>query len=339
MNRCIQLAKNGLGNTYPNPMVGCVLVREDEIIGEGWHHRAGLPHAEVVAIQSVTDTTLLPEATLYVNLEPCSHHGKTPPCSDLIISSNIPKVVIGCTDPNPLVAGKGIEKLRAAGVEVIVGILQKECESLNKRFFTYHTKKRPYIFLKWAETKDGFMAPTEKYKNEPVWITNTLSRQWVHKLRAQEQAILIGGKTLVDDNPSLTTRNWQGRNPLRLIVTERTIPENFISMMNNAETVIFSSSPGNTKENLTYQPIDFMKSVPQQICQYLFEREIQSLIVEGGCKTLQSFIDEDLWDEAFVFVGDTHFGDGLTSPKFHGNRLGQLNFKEDRMWTYKNMES
>ena len=212
IRRCIELAKNGLGTTHPNPLVGSIIVYKDEIIGEGWHKKAGEPHAEVIAINSVKDKSLLPKATIYVSLEPCSHFGKTPPCCDLIIANIIPNVVIGTMDPFAKVAGNGIKKLVEAGKNVIVGILEDECNELNKRFFTFHNKKRPYIILKWAESLDGFIAPLTKVKKEPVWITNDYSRQLVHKWRSEEQAILVGTNTIIDDNPSLTTRDWTGNN-------------------------------------------------------------------------------------------------------------------------------
>src|SRR5690554_546144 len=224
MSRCIQLAKNGLGATYPNPLVGSVIVHKDRIIGEGWHQMAGQPHAEVNALKSVADQELLKEATIYVNLEPCSHYGKTPPCSDLIIIKGIKRVVIGSSDPNPEVAGRGIKKLRDADCEVILGVRKEECDDLNKRFFTFHNKKRPYIFLKWAQTPDGFIAPEKKTRTttNPVWITNEYSRQLVHKMRSEEMAILVGTNTVMEDNPSLTVREWAGKNPIRVVI-DRTL--------------------------------------------------------------------------------------------------------------------
>ena len=217
MSRCIELAKKGLGNTYPNPLVGSVIVNDGSIIGEGWHHKAGEAHAEINAIDSVNDPGLLSSSTIYVSLEPCSHFGRTPPCASRIVSEGIKKVVIGSTDPNPKVSGKGIQMLRDAGCEITIGVLEKECDILNKRFFTFQQKKRPYIFLKWAQTTDGFIAPLERgKKTEPVWISNPFSKQLVHKMRAHEAAILVGTQTVIDDNPSLTTREWDGLSPLRI---------------------------------------------------------------------------------------------------------------------------
>ena len=254
INRCIQLAKNGLGTTYPNPMVGSVIVYNDEIIGEGWHQKAGESHAEVNAINSVKDKSLLSKSTIYVSLEPCSHFGKTPPCCDLIIKNNIPNVVIGTVDPFAKVAGNGIKKLLEAGKNVTIGILEDECNDLNKRFFTFHTKKRPYIILKWAESADGFIAPSSKDKKEPVWITNEISRQLVHKWRSEEQAILVGTQTVLDDNPSLTTRDWFGKNPIRIVLDQN----NKISKENHifdsqAKTLSISKDEINFNNNSNFK--------------------------------------------------------------------------------------
>ena len=339
MNRCIQLAKNGLGTTYPNPMVGCVLVHKDTIIGEGWHRKAGAPHAEVVAIESVKNSDLLKEATLYVSLEPCSHFGKTPPCSDLIIERGIPKVVIGSKDPNPIVSGKGIKKLRQAGIEVIEEVLADACEELNKRFFTFHQEKRPYIFLKWAETKDGFIAPIEKEVKKPVWITNPLSRQWVHKQRAQEGALLIGSNTMREDSPNLTTRDWKGPNPLRIILSRNVIKAEDIPFFEEVPTLVFQPIKGTNLGKVQFADYDLSDSLPQQVCDYLHQMEIQSLIVEGGRMTLQSFIDKNLWDEAFVFKGNTEFGNGIPSPALSAMPEVPIAFGEDMLLNYKNRKN
>src|SRR6187402_177178 len=218
IKRCIELAKNGLGTTYPNPLVGSVIVYENEIIGEGWHRMAGEAHAEVNAVNSVKDQSLLSKSTIYVSLEPCSHYGKTPPCCDLIIRHQIPNVVVGTVDSFSEVSGNGIKKLIEAGKNVTVGILEEECRQLNKRFFTFHEKKRPYVILKWAESQDGFIAPAQKEVRTPLWITNAFSRQLVHKWRTEEQAILVGTKTVIDDNPRLDARDWQGENPVRIVL-------------------------------------------------------------------------------------------------------------------------
>ncbi|WP_435373045.1 bifunctional diaminohydroxyphosphoribosylaminopyrimidine deaminase/5-amino-6-(5-phosphoribosylamino)uracil reductase RibD [Aequorivita aurantiaca] len=339
MLRCIQLAKNGLGTTYPNPLVGSLIVHENKIIGEGWHYKSGFPHAEVNAITSVSDVGLLKESTIYVSLEPCSHFGKTPPCADLIIAKGIKKVVIGSTDPNPKVAGRGIKKLMDAGCDVIVGVLDVECNELNKRFFTFHHKKRPYIFLKWAETSDGFIAPKNENREEikPVWITNEFSRQLVHKMRAEEQAILVGTNTVLQDNPSLTVRDWGGENPLRLVIDRNLkIPEDFSVMDGQAKTLVFTEKIASEKENLEFLKIDFSEDIPTQICEALFQRNIQSVIIEGGAKTLQTFIDSNLWDEALVFKSTVSFGEGLSAPALKGKLISQKKIKNDSLQIFIN---
>ncbi len=337
MMRCIELAKNGLGTTYPNPLVGSVIVHNNSIVGEGWHQKAGEPHAEVNAIANVKDTSLLKDATIYVNLEPCSHFGKTPPCSDLIIEKGIKKVVIGCSDPNPKVAGKGIQKLKDAGCEVIVNVCQKEAEALNKRFFTFQIKKRPFIILKWAQTQNGFIAPKEKKEQKPVWITNEFSRQLAHKMRAEEQAILVGTNTVLDDNPSLTTRDWKGNSPIR-ITLDRTlkIPENASIFDSNVKTIVLTETEKENDELLLYERIHFSENIAKQICDVLYRHSIQSVIVEGGAKTLQTFIDVNLWDEAFVFEGNSTFTEGVKAPLFEGKLLSEKKIKNDQLLHYKN---
>ncbi|MCB0456930.1 MAG: bifunctional diaminohydroxyphosphoribosylaminopyrimidine deaminase/5-amino-6-(5-phosphoribosylamino)uracil reductase RibD [Flavobacteriaceae bacterium] len=337
MKRCIALAKNGLGTTYPNPLVGSVIVHNDTIIGEGWHQQAGQPHAEVHAIQSVQEKHLLKEATLYVNLEPCSHFGKTPPCSNLIIEMGIKKVVIGCSDPNPKVAGKGIQRLKDAGCEVMENVLQKECEALNKRFITFHHKKRPYVILKWAETQDGFIAPKQKREQKPVWITNEFSRQWAHKMRAEEQAILVGTTTVLEDNPSLTTRDWKGPSPIRVLLDKNLkIPSQASVYDGSVKTMIFSEIEKKSTHLLVFETIHFSTAVAQQICDTLFQYEIQSLMVEGGAKTLQTFIDENLWDEAFVFKGPSIFTEGTKAPVMAGTWITETKIKDDSLFHFIN---
>lgn len=337
MKRCIQLAKNGLGTTYPNPLVGSVIVHNNRIIGEGWHRASGEPHAEVNAIESVSQPELLKESIIYVNLEPCSHTGKTPPCASLIIQKGIPTVIVGSTDPNPKVSGNGIKALREAGCEVTTGILEEECDDLNKRFFTFQEKKRPYIFLKWAETADGFIAPEHRTKKEPVWITDKRSRQWVHKLRAQEESILVGTKTALVDDPSLTTRDWHGSSPLRVIIDRnRKIPMEAKVFDPSASTLLLSEKLDPPIENITFLHLDFTRPVPPQICQLLFEMEIQSLIVEGGAHTLQAFIDINLWDEAYVFVGNTTFEAGVKAPGIAEINRSKITIGADTLTHYKN---
>lgn len=318
IKRCIELAQNGFGTTYPNPMVGSVIVYEDKIIGEGWHKKAGEPHAEVNAVRSVKDKSLLKKATIYVSLEPCSHFGKTPPCCDLIIANEIPNVVVGTVDPNEKVAGNGIKKLIAAGINVTVGVLEKECNELNKRFFTFHQQKRPYIILKWAESQDGFLAPEKEIDQDrkPVWITNQYSRQLVHKWRSEEQAILVGTQTVIDDNPKLNTRDWAGNNPVRVVLDQnnRISKDSFI-FDNTVKTIVFTKSENNSStENTVFEMIDFNQNIIPQILTVLHQNQIQSIIIEGGLQTLQSFIDENIWDEARIFIGKTSFGKGTKAP-------------------------
>ena len=314
--RCIELAKNGIGTTYPNPMVGSVIVYNGEIIGEGWHQKAGEPHAEVNAIRSVKDPSLLDKATIYVSLEPCSHFGKTPPCCDLIIKNEIPNVVIGTVDSNIKVAGNGIKRLQEAGANVLVGVLEKECYELNQRFFTFHEKKRPYIILKWAETQDGFIAPLQKEEQKPVWITNLNSRQLVHKWRTEEQAILVGTQTVIDDNPQLNARDWDGNNPIRVVIDQNNrIPKTAHVFDNQTKTIVFSNKKSTPSiENTFFEVIDFQQNIAQQIADKLFQHQIQSVIVEGGAQTLQTFIDANLWDEARVFIGNCTFEKGVKAP-------------------------
>jgi diaminohydroxyphosphoribosylaminopyrimidine deaminase/5-amino-6-(5-phosphoribosylamino)uracil reductase len=337
IKRCIELAKNGLGTTYPNPLVGSVIVFENQIIGEGWHQKAGKPHAEVHAINSVKDTTLLSKATIYVSLEPCSHFGKTPPCSDLIIENNIPNVVIGTVDPNEKVAGKGIQKLIDAGIHVTIGILENECNELNKRFFTFHQKKRPYIILKWAETADGFIAPVFKNKQQPVWITNPSSRQLVHKWRSEEQAILVGTQTVLDDNPSLSVRDWTGNQPIKIILDPKNrLDENLTVFNSDEKTLVISEHKKTfTNENCRTEIINFNGNVAQEICAVLFRNNIQSVIIEGGARTLQTFIEAKLWDEARVFKGSNSFSAGTKAPAFSGKMVLDEKILDDTLLIFK----
>lgn len=320
IRRCIQLAQNGLGTTYPNPMVGSVIVYEDAIIGEGWHKKAGEPHAEVNAINSVKDKSLLQKATIYVSLEPCSHFGKTPPCSDLIVKNKIQKVVIGTVDPNVKVAGNGIKKLVEAGINVTVGILENECNELNKRFFTFHQKKRPFIILKWAESQDGFISPKEKSEQKPVWITNTYSRQLVHKWRSEEQAILVGTQTVIDDNPKLDVRDWTGKNPTRIVLDQNNRTAKSCNVFDNqTKTLFFSKEKTNPdKENLIFEILDFEKNIASQLADAFYQHQIQSVIIEGGRQTIQTFIDANLWDEARIFKGNILFKEGTAAPILNG---------------------
>lgn len=317
MQRCIKLAEKGLGKTFPNPLVGSVIVHQDNIIGEGWHQKAGSSHAEVNAIFNVQNKEFLSKSTLYVSLEPCNHFGKTPPCSDLIIKNKIPRVVIASTDPNPLVAGEGIEKLKKAGCEVIIGVLKKEADFLNRRFFTFHNLKRPYVILKWAQTKDNFIAPFQKKTGNPeiFWITNNHSKQRVHKWRSEEAAILVGVQTVINDNPKLTTREWTGNNPLRIVIDPNgRTPEDSKLFQDNIPTLFLTKKPiklfSNKKEQKIISPFSI-----KNILKECYKLNIQSIIIEGGLRTLESFIKDNLWDEARVFKTDKKLKTGIMAPK------------------------
>lgn len=314
--RCLELAENGLGFVAPNPMVGSVIVYDNKIIGEGYHRHIGKAHAEVNAITSVVNQELLRESTLYVNLEPCSHFGKTPPCADLIINKGIPKVVIAASDPNPLVAGRGIEKLRNAGIDVITGILEKEARFLNRRFYTFHEQKRPYIILKWAQTLDGFM-DIDRQNNEPAqdnWITNDALKILVHKWRSEETAILIGKNTANNDNPKLNIRYWAGQNPLRVILSREDDFSNNLHILDQSQpTQIYTRKSKPNSSNLEYISLE-NDSIPFVI-NHLYSSGIQSVIIEGGKTILDRFLNLDLWDESRVLIGNKLFNQGLKSPK------------------------
>ena len=331
IKRCLEIAKLGIGTAHPNPSVGAVLVVDNKIIGEGFTSPYGGSHAEVNAINSVKDKELLKQATIYVTLEPCSHFGKTPPCSDLIINSEIKKVVIGCVDSNSLVSGKGIERLKNAGCEVIVGVLEKECKEHHKRFFTFHDKKRPYIILKWAVTNDGFIAPKNRNKQAPVWITNETSRQLVHKWRSEEHAILVGTTTVLEDNPTLNVRDWNGENPVRIVIDKGLkIPTNLNIYDTSIKTIFITEKESNNRKNIFFEKISFSNLVASQICYVLFKHKIQSVIVEGGAKTVQTFIDENLWDEARVFESEVSFTNGVKAPVINEPKvLSEKNIKGD----------
>ncbi len=335
MRRCIELAKNGLGTTYPNPLVGSVIVYDGKIIGEGWHKKSGEPHAEVNALNSVKNKSLLSKSTIYVSLEPCSHFGKTPPCSDLIIENEIPNVVIGTVDPNLKVAGNGIKKLIEAGAKVTIGVLEAECKELNKRFFTFHEKRRPFVILKWAESLDGFIAPLEILRNgqKPVWITNEFSRQLVHKWRSEEQSILVGTQTVIDDNPKLDVRDWTGNNPIRIVLdANNRIPKDSHVFDNQVKTIIFSKSISpNNEENTIFEGIDFEQNLAQQILHTLHKLQIQSVIIEGGRQTLQTFIDENLWDEVRLFIGNKPFNLGIKAPIITFKNIEKHSIDNDKL--------
>lgn len=336
MNRCLELAGQGIGNTAPNPMVGAVLVHADQIIGEGYHKAYGQIHAEVECLNSVMpeNLPLVKESTLYVSLEPCSHFGKTPPCTDLIIRNSIPFVVIGCADSFEKVNGSGVEKLRSAGIQVEINILEQECRKLNKRFFTFHEKKRPYIILKWAQSRDGKMGGA---KGEPLKITNTFTDRLVHKWRSEEAAILVGTNTVLSDNPSLTVRNWQGKNPVRVVIdTDLKIPVHAKIFDGDALTLILNNKKHETAGNNIFYKTNDRVTIAQEAVSFLVQNELNSVIIEGGSKTLQSFIDAGLWDEARVLTGDVMINEGICSPLLSEKELiSSENILSDNIALYK----
>jgi diaminohydroxyphosphoribosylaminopyrimidine deaminase/5-amino-6-(5-phosphoribosylamino)uracil reductase len=323
MQRCLELALLGMGDVAPNPMVGCVIVHDGKIIGEGYHEKFGQSHAEVNAIRSVKNPVLLLESTLYVSLEPCAHFGKTPPCSELIIESRIPKVVIGTIDPFAEVAGKGIERMKMAGIEVEVGMLEKGCRNLNRRFFTFHEKKRPYIILKWAQTLDGFIDTDRTEKKHPTWITNALSKRLVHKQRSEESAILIGTNTAEFDNPALTVREWIGNQPVRLVIDRNGRLNPTLHVFDEkATTWIFTEKQRSDTERLEFILLDFTHDILPQLLGELYKRDILSVVVEGGSILLNSFLQDGIWDEAFVYTGNQFFGKGVEAPHISGATIG-----------------
>ncbi len=318
MQRCIDLASAGLGYVAPNPLVGSVLVVNGRIIGEGYHRQYGGQHAEVEAIQAVKDKRVLQRATLYVNLEPCCHHGKTPPCTDLIIANRIPEVVIGSVDPYDAVAGKGIAKLRGNGCKVLLGVMKDECRELNKRFFTFHEKKRPYVVLKWAQTADGFI-DVERLpgaSRRPTWITSERLRMLVHKWRTEETAIMVGTNTAIKDNPQLNVRDWHGNAPVRIVLDRSLkISEKYHLLDKSQPTIIINELQDKNRNHLQYIRLPFDQNLLTSILQLLQRQGIQSILVEGGRQLLQSFIDQHLWDEARIFTGTQFFGIGIKAPE------------------------
>jgi diaminohydroxyphosphoribosylaminopyrimidine deaminase / 5-amino-6-(5-phosphoribosylamino)uracil reductase len=328
IKRCLELAKKGLQLAMPNPSVGAVIVYEQSIIGEGYTAAYGGAHAEVNAINSVKNKSLLSQSTLYVSLEPCNHFGKTPPCTNLILEHKIPRVVVGICDSNPKVAGTGIKKLQDAGVEVIEGLLKKDCYELNKRFFTFYEKARPYIILKWAQSYNGFIAPKLKENQESFLISNEYSRQIVHKWRNETQAIMVGAQTVIDDNPSLTARDWKGRNPIRIVIDRnKGLDQKKAIFDSQAETIVIDDSI-----------IDFNQNKAQQVVDFLFSKNIQSVIIEGGTKTIQEFINANIWDEAYVFVGDVFIEEGTKAPILDKKRASKRKILNDELLIYKNYD-
>lgn len=321
MYRCLQLAQKGAGDVAPNPMVGAVLVYSGIIIGEGYHQQYGQAHAEVNCINSVTATNkaLIPKSTLYVSLEPCAHFGKTPPCADLIIKNNIPKVVIGCRDSYKEVAGKGIEKLKAAGVEVMVGILENKALDLNKRFFTFHEKQRPYIILKWAQSRDKKIGSID---NKRIFISNAITNRLVHQWRSEEAAIMVGTNTALQDDPSLTTRLVTGKNPVRLVIDmDLKLPDTLHLFDGSVKTVVFNAVKEEEQGQLLFSKMNTNESIIPQILNTLYRQQIQSVIIEGGATLLQSFIDAGVWDEARVITNaHLEIGNGVAAPQLKNYR-------------------
>ena len=308
MQICIDLALKGFPLAFPNPMVGCVIVHNDSIIGQGYHKQCGSHHAEVNAIASIENKELLEQSTLYVSLEPCAHFGKTPPCADLIVKSKIPRVVIGSLDTFSKVNGKGIQLLKEAGIDVVTNILEKECRAINNRFFTFHEKKRPYVILKWAQTSDGYIAPLNQ--KEPLWISSPESKKLVHQWRSQEQAILVGRKTAEHDNPLLTTREVEGKNPIRIVLDrELSLIKDLLIFNDDAPTLVVNDKL--SSEN--HIKVDFDNLAPS-LLKELHSRNIQSIIIEGGAQTLNTFIEAKVWDEARVFTSKKKLEKGIQSP-------------------------
>ena len=333
IKRCIELAQNALGKTYPNPLVGSVIVYNEQIIGEGFHEKAGENHAEINAINSVKNPELLKESTIYVSLEPCSHFGKTPPCANKIIEIGFKKVVIGTLDSHEKVDGKGKKILEDAGIEVVSGVLEQECRELNKRFFTFHQKKRPFIILKWAESKDGFMDKDFK----PIQIGNPLTKQFVHQLRSEEHSILVGTNTALTDNPSLTTREIVGRNPVRILIDfDLKVPRNFNIYNEEAETLVFNSEKNSVEKNVKFVKIE-KENFLENLMLKLYEHQIQSVIVEGGSFTLKQFIEENLWDEAIIIKNENLIlENGTKAPRFDFEPEKVEDFRDNKIFFYKN---
>ena len=314
MQRCVDLAYLGQGNVSPNPMVGCVIVKNGLIIGEGYHSEYGGKHAEIKAIESVIDQKEIENSTVYISLEPCVHHGKTPPCVHELINRKIKTAVIGSRDSNPIVGGKGIESLKRVGIEVIENILEEECRKLNKRFFTFHEKRRPYVILKWAQTSDGYLDKNREIGEKGInWISSPESKVLVHKWRSEEQSILVGRNTILNDNPSLTVREISGKNPTRIVIDSQLQLSKDVNIFSkDAPTLVFNRLKNDKIDGVEW--IKISETSTKHILDELFKRNIQSVLVEGGSRTLQYFIIDNVWDEARVIVGDVKFGDGIKAP-------------------------
>lgn len=339
MNRCIELARQALGSVAPNPMVGAVVVYKKNIIGEGFHRGFGCVHAEAAAIESVRDKTLLKKSELYVNLEPCSHQGKTPACTGLILNYKIPKVFIGTPDPNPLVAGKGIHVLKNNGVDITAGISEHSCIELNKRFFMHHIYNRPFVILKWAQTADGFIDVIRKSGQSvgPNWISNEFSRILVHKWRSEEQAIMAGTNTVKLDDPMLNTREWHGNNPLRIILDRNLdLTKNYKIFKSGIKTLIINEKSSHQEKNFEYIRLEFNDKLLQKIMHELFKRNIQSVIIEGGKMLIESFINANLWDEARIFTGNKEFMRGICAPLIQSKVNFTETIQDDQLTIYRN---
>ena len=332
MQRCLDLAKLGLGYTYTNPLVGSVIVHENAIIGEGYHQRQGEPHAEVNAIKSVSDNTLLAQSTIYVNLEPCAHFGKTPPCADLIIKHQFKRVIICNRDPFDKVDGRGIERLKKAGIDVTVGVLEPEGKTLNKRFFTFHENHRPYVILKWAQTRDGFLdyKRVEGHGKFALKVTNALSSKLVHKWRSEEQSIMVGKNTARLDNPSLNVRHWVGNSPIRIVLdAEGELPNSLNLFSSEGRTIILGNGMNPNPSICEVQSINNGKIPVQEILDVLYEKGIQSILVEGGTDLLSQFIEADLWDESRVFTSKAQIGSGFKAPAIEARVSSSVKIQED----------
>jgi diaminohydroxyphosphoribosylaminopyrimidine deaminase/5-amino-6-(5-phosphoribosylamino)uracil reductase len=326
MRRALQLAALGRGKVSPNPMVGCVIVHDEKIIGEGYHQQYGGPHAEVNAVSAVKEQDLLKESSVYVTLEPCSHNGKTPPCADLLVKKGVKKVVVASGDPHEKVNGRGIKRLRDAGIEVIEGILEADSWSLNVRFNTFHQKRKPYVILKWAQTQDGFIA---RNNFDSKWISNQYSRQLVHKWRAEEDAILVGYNTALHDNPALNVRDWKGNDPIRVVLDrEASLPDSHNLLNGKIPTMVFTKNEIETRENVQYVQSDMH---PSSILDILVKQDISSVIIEGGSNTINQFVNAGLWDEARVFTSKTEFGEGIEAPKLNMNSSETLDVNGDKL--------
>jgi diaminohydroxyphosphoribosylaminopyrimidine deaminase/5-amino-6-(5-phosphoribosylamino)uracil reductase len=330
MSRCFDLALKGLGSVSPNPLVGCVIVHNDVIIGEGWHQKYGGPHAEVNAVASVADRSLLPESTVYVNLEPCSHHGKTPPCADMLVELRVKKVVISNVDSNELVSGRGIERLRNAGIQVVTGVLEGEGRYLNRRFFTFMEQHRPYIILKWAQTIDGFISRSSQ---DPARISSESTQKLVHRWRTEEDAFLVGTQTAATDNPRLNVREWVGRNPVRIVIDRKLRLDPSLHLFDGSQpTIVYNTIKNKAQENLTYVKANGIREMLVD----LFQKKIQSIVVEGGAKTLELFISSGLWDEGRVFFCHVEFGEGLKAPEMAGRPASEEKIGNADLFLFQN---